>query len=65
MSIALVLVGMALTFGATACGGDDSSSSDETTTEAASTEGTTSSDGGASASGTLTGETGPGFTIEV
>jgi plastocyanin len=64
MSIALVFVGLALTFGATACGGDNSSSSDETTTEA-STQGTTTSGGGGSASGTLTGETGPGFTIEV
>jgi plastocyanin len=65
MTIALVLAGVTLTVGATACGGDDSSSSDETTTEAASTEGTTTSDGGGAASGTLTGETGPGFTIEV
>ena len=65
MTIALVLAGVAITVGATACGGDDSSSSDETTTEAASTEGTTTSDGGGAASGTLTGETGPGFTIEV
>ena len=63
MTIALVLAGVALTFGATACGGGSSSSSDETTTEAASTE--TGSEGGGSASGTLAGETGPGFTIEV
>ena len=55
--MALVLAVAALTLSATACGGDDSSSSDETTTEAAST--------GGSASGTLQGETGPGFTIEV
>ena len=68
---ALILAGMALTFGVTACGGDDSSSNGDTTTEAATTqgtttseEGTTSSEGG-SASGTLKGETGPGFTIEV
>ena len=65
ITIALVLGGVALTFGATACGGDSSSSSDGTTTEAASTEGTTTSEGGGSASGTLNGETGPGFTIEV
>jgi plastocyanin len=55
--MALVLAVAALTLSVTACGGDDSSSSDETTTEAAST--------GGSASGTLQGETGPGFTIEV
>ena len=55
--MALVLAVAALTLGVTACGGDDSSSSDDTTTEAAST--------GGSASGTLQGETGPGFTIEV
>jgi plastocyanin len=55
--VAFVLAVAALTLGVTACGGDDSSSSDETTTEAAST--------GGSASGTLQGETGPGFTIEV
>jgi plastocyanin len=68
-TIALVLIGVALTFAVTACGGDDSSSSDattteETTTEDTTTEGTTTS-GGGSASGTLKGETGPGFTIEV
>lgn len=57
-TIAIVLSGVAL-FAATACGGDDSSSSDGTTTEAGTTE-----DGG-SGSNTLTGETGPGFTIEV
>jgi plastocyanin len=65
ITIALLLGGVALTFGATACGGDSSSSSDGTTTEAASSEGTTTSEGGGSASGTLNGETGPGFTIEV
>ena len=58
--MALVLAVAALTLSATACGGDDSSSSDETTTEAASTR-----RGGGAASGTLQGETGPGFTIEV
>ena len=63
-TIALVLAAVALALGATACGGGNSSSSDETTTEA-STEGTTTSDGGGGASGTLKGETGPGFTIEV
>jgi plastocyanin len=64
-TVALILAGLALTFGATACGGESSSSSDETTTEAASTDSTTTSEGGGSASGTLKGETGPGFTIEV
>jgi plastocyanin len=60
---ALVLAGAALTFGPTACGGKSSSS--DQTTEAASTAATTTSEGGAAASGTLKGETGPGFTIEV
>jgi plastocyanin len=59
-TIALVFAGVALTFGATACGGDDSASGDGTTTEAATTTET-----GGSASGMLDGETGPGFTIEV
>jgi plastocyanin len=63
--MALVLAVAAFTLGATACGGDDSSSSDDTTTEAASTEDATGSGSGGSASGTLNGETGPGFTIEV
>ena len=62
--MALVLAVAALALGVTACGGDDSSSSDGTTTEAASTEATTSRTGGAT-SGTLKGETGPGFEIEV
>jgi len=57
--IAIVLIGAALVVGATACGGSSSSSSDET-------EATTTSEGAsASASGTLDGEVGPGFTIEV
>jgi len=64
-TIALVLGVVAVTFVATACGSGDASSSDGTTTEPASTEGTTTSEGGGSASGTLKGETGPGFTIEV
>ena len=64
-AIALLVVGVTLTFGVTACGGESSSSSDQTTTEATSTEsGTTTSEGG-SASGALEGETGPGFEIEV
>ena len=53
-AIALVLVGAALTFGVTACGGRSSSSSDETTPAAS-----------GAASGTLNGEDGPGFAIEV
>ena len=68
-TIALVLIGVALTFAVAACGGDDSSSSDATTTEETTTEETptegTATSGGGSASGTLKGETGPGFTIEV
>jgi plastocyanin len=64
--MALLLAVAALTLGAVACGGDDSSSSDDqTTTEAATTVDTTTSGNGGSASGTLEGETGPGFEIEV
>jgi plastocyanin len=59
-TIAVVLIGAALIFGATACGGGGSSASDTTT------EATTTSEGGSpSASGTLQGEVGPGFDIEV
>jgi plastocyanin len=54
----LVLVCVALAVGAAACGGGSSSGE---TTEAA----TTSEGGAASASGTLDGEVGPGYTIEV
>jgi plastocyanin len=53
-----MLVGVLL-FAASSCGGDDSSSSDGTT------EASTTSEGAGSAAGTLKGETGPGFTIEV
>ena len=53
---------LALVLGASACGGgggnDESSSTEATTTQA-------SGGGGGSASGTLEGETGPGFEIEV
>ena len=57
--IAILLVGAALALGATACGGNDSSSAGET-------EATTTSGGPSlSGSGTLEGEVGPGFTIEV
>src|SRR5512132_234635 len=69
-TIALLLVGVALAFGAVACGGDDNSSAggettttEATTTEAATTEETTTGETGGSS--TLKGETGPGFTIEV
>ena len=52
---AILGTALALVLGASACGGGSSSS-----------EGTTQGGGGgASASGTLEGETGPGFTIEV
>jgi plastocyanin len=75
-TIALLLIGVALAFGAVACGGDDNSSAggETTTTEATTTEAmttteettteetTTDETGGSS---TLKGETGPGFTIEV
>ena len=57
--IAMLLVGAALAVGLTACGGSSSSSGDDT-------EATTTSEGAsASGSGTLEGEVGPGFTIEV
>src|SRR5512132_1715028 len=64
-TIALLLVGVALAFGAGACGGDDNSSAggETTTTEATTTEETTTGETGGSS--TLKGETGPGFTIEV
>jgi plastocyanin len=67
-TIALLLTGMALAFVAVACGGDDdepSSAGGQTTTEESTTTESTTTGGGGSASGELTGETGPGFTIEV
>jgi plastocyanin len=78
-TIALLLVGAALAFGAIACGGDDNSSAggdttteatttEATTTEETTTEGTTTEEtttGEMGGSSTLKGETGPGFTIEV
>jgi plastocyanin len=54
---ALIFAGVALALGATACGGGSSSGE--------ATEAATTSEGGAAASGTLDGETGPGYTIEV
>jgi plastocyanin len=56
--IAFVLIAAALALGASACGGG-SSSGGETT------EATTESAGGGAASGTLEGEVGQGFDIEV
>jgi plastocyanin len=60
---AILCTALALVLGASACGGGSSSStssSEETTTQGGGGGG-----GGASASGTLEGETGPGFEIEV
>jgi plastocyanin len=60
---AILCAAFALVLGASACGGGSSSStssSEETTTQGGGGGG-----GGASASGTLEGETGPGFEIEV
>ena len=59
-TIALVLIAAVLALGANACGGGSSSSSDQTTEATTTTEG-----GAASGSGTLEGEVGPGFDIEV
>jgi plastocyanin len=61
---AILGAALALGLGASACGGgssSSSSSSEETTTQGGGGGG----GGGASASGTLEGETGPGFEIEV
>jgi plastocyanin len=60
---AILGAALALVLGAAACGGGGSS--EETTTEQATTEGGGGGGGGGSASGTLEGETGPGFEIEV
>jgi plastocyanin len=60
-AIAAVLAALTLVLVASACGGDSSSSGETTTTEAT----TTTEGGSGSASGTLEGETGPGFEIEV
>jgi plastocyanin len=66
---AILGAALALVLGAAACGGGGSS--EETTTEQATTEQTTTEGGGGggggggSGSGTLEGETGPGFEIEV
>ena len=63
-AIAFLLFGTALTLGVTACGGGSSSSSNEPPAAISTGSGTTTGDGG-TASGTLNGEDGPGFTIEV
>ena len=62
---AILGAAFALALGASACGGGGSSSTttEETTTEQTTTQG--GGGGGGSASGTLEGETGPGFEIEV
>jgi plastocyanin len=64
---AILGAALALMLGASACGGgggnDESSATTEATTTQASSGG--GGGGGASASGTLEGETGPGFEIEV
>jgi plastocyanin len=57
---AILGAALALVLGASACGGSSSSSEETTTTEASGGGG-----GGGSASGTLEGETGPGFVVEV
>jgi plastocyanin len=58
-TIALVLIGATLVLGGTACGGGGSASNDQNDSA------TTSESASASSSGTLEGEVGPGFTIEV
>ena len=63
-AITLLIAAVALTLGVTACGGSSSSSGEPTTAATSTESGTTTSEGG-SASGTLEGETGPGFEIEV
>jgi len=67
---AIVGAALALVLGASACGGGGGSDSGSPTTEATATTqasggGGGGGGGGGSASGTLEGEVGPGFTIEV
>jgi plastocyanin len=57
---AILGAALALALGVSACGGSSTPSDEETTTQASGGGG-----GGGSASGTLEGETGPGFEIEV
>jgi plastocyanin len=60
---AILGAALALMLGASACGGGSSSSS--SSSEETTTQGGGAGGGGESASGTLEGETGPGFEIEV
>jgi plastocyanin len=60
---AILGAALALVLGAAACGGGSSSSS--SSSEKTTTQGRGAGGGGESASGTLEGETGPGFEIEV
>jgi len=64
---AILGAALALVLGAAACGGGGSSeeTTEQATTEQTTTEGGGGGGGGGSASGTLEGETGPGFEIEV
>jgi plastocyanin len=64
-TLALALAVSALVLATTACGGDDNEPSAGGTTTETTTEETTTSASGGQSSGTLEGETGPGFTIEV
>jgi plastocyanin len=61
---AILGAALALVLGASACGGGSSSSS-SSSSEGTTTQGGGGGGGGESASGTLEGETGPGFEIEV
>jgi plastocyanin len=61
---AILGAALALVLGASACGGGSSSSS-SSSREETTTQGGGGGGGGESASGTLEGETGPGFEIEV
>lgn len=63
---AIVGAALALVLGASACGGGGGNGSGSPTTEATTTQASGGGGGGGgSASGTLEGEVGPGFTIEV
>ena len=61
---AILGAALALVLGASACGGGGGNDEGSPTTEATTTQ-ASGGGGGASASGTLEGETGPGFEIEV
>jgi plastocyanin len=64
--IAITFVALAFAVGAAACGGDDDdSAAGDTTTEQTTLEETTTADDDGQASGTLEGETGPGFEIKL